>query len=257
MKKNTKIVLGISILAGVSYLIYKNKDRIVGKFNKLSKMNNADDVIDDLGKTAGKAVDKVVDSAEDFYKYILSFIEDVQVDETANKMFWNDIDNVVKDMPEDYRSSLIKTQAFDLVNDIRNWSNPNAIYDETLPKKGMMPYKTYITWTNLLRNSKEDNDRILKIANILFQYGHPNVTKDTVKNNNAHKLTDYLDRYPSRFLEKNEVDWGTYKPINGIKPKTVFYLVKAKLNEGKQVDIFAPSTPIPTFIPTGTQTINR
>lgn len=223
MAKPLKIIFRTSALVGLAYLIFKNKDRIVGKFSKLAKMGDMDEVVDDLSVTADNLFENTISAIEDAYEYVVN-LGDVP-DGGFNKQYWDEINKEVKDLPT-VNKSLLKGYATNIVSDIRNWSDSSIKYG----KQGMMPSSAYIAWTTLFRLDSDDFNRVIKMVNTMLQYNYPNVKSDTVRDNNLPNILYYAKNPPLKYTSKNMVDWTGRKPIDGIKPKQLFPSVVNMLN---------------------------
>ena len=233
MASKTKIGFGLALLGGTGYLIYRNWDRIIGKYNKLYRMKSTVERVDDLSKTANRMFDGAIDSLEDAYEYVASLLGE-ETDE-FNKQYWDDINSVVSGMSP-YEGTQLKNMAERLVIDIRHWDNEEFDYQGSYTKEGDMPIRSYINWTNFLNmKNSADFNKVAKIADIMLYYKAPFDTKhDTVINKSLPTLKEYVQKTPVRFLETDNIDYAGRESqfINKSlpKPRQLFILLNNKLN---------------------------
>lgn len=213
MVNKKKIFFRILLFSGASYLVYKNWDRIIGKYNKLYRMKTMGDVIDDLGRTATNTVEGLISRMGNLYNEY--FGEGV---EPLNIAMQNEMNDEVKDLPINYATQL-KIMSNAIVHDIRRWDNPDWDYQGTYSKKGKMAAQSFINWHNYYKlKGIGDFGRVTKIANIMLQYGFPfDIKKDTVRNHQLPTLSHYVDNPPQKFVSLDDVDWESWNE-NGIPP---------------------------------------
>ena len=227
MKKSTKIILGLGATAGIVYFVVKNKERIIGKIGKLSRMESADEIIKDLGNTAGNLFNEALGGLENLYKYVVSGgdMEAYRV----NPKFWADVEEVTKDMPEN-EAILLRGHASNLVYDIRNWNPTDNMYSGIEYEDGMMPAPFFINWDNLRNLPTDKFNKVVEMANIMLQYNYPNISEDFERDMNVKDLHEYIKNPPAIYNKKNQVYWNGRPPHTNIKPKEVFYELNRRFN---------------------------
>lgn len=220
MNKPTKIIFRLALLGGAAYILYRNKDRIMGKFQKLSRMNTMDEVVDDIGKTATNMIEGISDGISDFYNSIFSNPEDNI--EPLNVAYWKEINASVKGLPINY-ATMLKNYAHNIALDIRNWDDPIYDYQGTYTKEGMMPIQSYIMWHNLSKLKPEDFKKVVEMVNTNLQYKSPFELKaNTIRNNNLPTLQKYILNPPERYIRLNQIDYGDRKIYYSAKPQDLF-----------------------------------
>lgn len=229
-----KITLRLALLGGGAYWVYKNKDRIIGKINKLARMGSVEEMTDDVALTASNMLSGASTVVEDAYEYVSTLGDDGVVKE--NIALKNEIEAQVEGLPLNYATSL-KSSADNLVSDIKNWADRNYNYQGKYTQIGKMPEESFIKWHNYLNTSKsEDFKRITNMVNIMLQYeGYPtNIKSDAKRNLSLPKIEYYIANPPKRFTELNDIDWGERAKINyRLKPKDLFRVIRDRLsNEG-------------------------
>jgi len=230
MATKTKIFFRIALLSGVGYVIYRNKDRIIGKLNKLSRMNSTDEVVDDLGMTANKALDGALGMVDEAIEYVTTFGEGEEA-EPLNKTFLKEIEQEMSGIPLNYATQL-KSMADNLVIDITYWNNPNWNYQGEYKQKGKMPIESFRKWYNYLRLQKdEDFNKVANMANIMLKYNYPyKMEVDTIKNNKLPNLSYYMSNPPVKFTRLNDLDWGSQNKMNyNVTPQELFKEINNKL----------------------------
>jgi len=233
MAATNKIVIRLAFAGGAAYIFYRYKDRFIGKFNKLKRMNDVNAIIDDVSTTALRAVDGVADGTEDFYDYLVGFLGEEEIDDRINLRFKKEIDDELLGLPTG-KAIYLKEQSFQMVLDIRGWNNDDYEIAD-FSKRGEIPAGNYITFYNVLNiKSKEDFDRVIRMANIMLQYNSPYVIRyDTKKDLGLPKLQDYMSNPPSKYTQFNKIDYKIFEgrpaPNFNIKPVDLFRSLKARI----------------------------
>jgi len=207
-----KIFFRLTLFGGVGYLFYRNKDKIFGKIDKLSRLNTVDEVIDDLGSTTNKALDGIIDVADEFYNYLVGFVGVQSDDEKPNEAFNRDLYSVGSDLDKNYATQL-RNIASGLVNDIRGWDKAEyqtADYhiSETSEKKGEMPIENFMLFSNFYNLQGEgDFEKVVEMANVMLQYKSPYDLKfDTVRDESLPTLDYYMENPTPKYTQYNNIN---------------------------------------------------
>jgi hypothetical protein len=241
MASKKKIALRVLLLGGVGYLFYRNKDRIFGKIDKLSRMNTTDEIIDDLGSTTNKALDGIIDGADEMYNYLVGFVGIQTADEKPNEAFNKELFAIGKDLKPNYASQL-RNIASGLVNDIRGWDNSeyqtaDFHVSETAEREGEMPVANFIVFSNFYNLKGEgDFEKVVEMANVLLQYKAPyDLKHDTVRDASLPTLDYYIDNPTSKYTQYDKINnyifesTGRGTPSFDHKPRGLFKAIGDKI----------------------------
>jgi len=221
-----KIFIRLSLLSGIGYLIYRNKDKIIGKIDKLSRMDSVDEAVDDLSITASNALNGAVGMVDEMYEYVSNLGSEIE--SGINMQMQNEINKEVLNLPVNHAFQL-KKQAFNLVSDIKEWRD-EGVYSDIKYEEGKMPAPVFINWYNFLTTKNSDYfNKVKNMVEIYLQYDAPNVKKDAVPNTSLPNLSYHISNAPKNYFTNNQIDWKGRGAFTDMKPIELFNSLSYKL----------------------------